>query len=90
MSKANKKIKLEEALKRLEQIVDAMESGETGIDEMIADYEEGMRLVAHCRKTLDQAEQRIRVIQAGAAGEIEAIPFEPSADEAEADPTPRE
>lgn len=76
MSKSAKKLKFEEALTRLERIIESLESGEVGIDESLAGYEEAMKLVAHCRKTLDEAEQRIRVIQTNAAGDIEAAPFE--------------
>lgn len=84
MGKSGKKLKFEEAMARLDAIVEAMESGEIGIEESIARYEEAMALAAHCRRVLDEAEQRIQKIQADAAGRPELTPFEPPATEDEA------
>jgi len=72
-----KGLKFEVAMQRLDAIVEAMESGEIGIEESIAKYEEAMGLAAHCRKILDQAEQRIQKIQLDAAGKPQLSPFEP-------------
>ena len=76
MAKAGKKLKFEEAMERLDSIVEAMEAGEIGVEESIAKYEEAMQLAAHCRKILDQAEQRIQKIQLDAAGKVSATDFE--------------
>ncbi len=78
MSKSARKLKFEEAMQRLDAIVEAMESGQIGIEDSIARYEEAMELAAHCRKILEEAELRIRKIQQDAAGEIRTEPFEPS------------
>lgn len=72
-------LKFEDALKRLDAIVEAMESGEIGLEESIARYEEAMLLKAHCQRILDEAEQRIRKIQLDAAGHLQSTPFEPPA-----------
>jgi len=77
MSKPPKNLKFEQAMERLDAIVEAMESGQIGIEESIAKYEEAMQLAAHCRRILDEAEQRIRKIQLDAAGRPQAEPFEP-------------
>jgi exodeoxyribonuclease VII small subunit len=77
MSKSARKLKFEEAMQRLDTIVEAMESGQIGIEESIARYEEAMELAAHCRKILEEAELRIRKIQQNAAGQIRTEPFEP-------------
>ncbi len=86
MNKSNKKMKFEEAMERLEAIVAAMESGEIGIEESIARYEEAMGLAAHCRSILDDAEQRIRKIQLDASGQPQAVPFEPEPPKEEGQP----
>jgi hypothetical protein len=39
-----------------------------------------MRLAAHCRQILDEAEQRIQKIQVDAAGKPQLAPFEPPAE----------
>ncbi len=82
MSKSIKNLKFEEAMRRLDEIVEAMESGEIGIEESIGRYEEAMKLAAHCRQILDKAEQRIRKIQVDAQGRPQAEPFEPPAEPA--------
>lgn len=87
MSKPAKRLKFEEAMQRLDAIVQAMESGEIGVEESIAKYEEAMSLAAHCRQILDQAELRIQKIQLDAAGKPELTPFQvpepPAGEEAE-------
>jgi exodeoxyribonuclease VII small subunit len=80
MSKTNRRLKFEEAMQRLDEIVRAMESGEIGVEESIARYEEAMRLAAQCRQILDDAEQRIQKIQVDAAGKPQLAPFEPPAE----------
>lgn len=84
MSKTPRKLKFEEAMTRLDEIVQAMESGTVGVEESIARYEEAMTLATHCRQILEQAEQRIQKIQLDAAGKVEAVSFEtPPAEEGE-------
>jgi exodeoxyribonuclease VII small subunit len=77
MSTPRRALKFEEAMKRLDAIVEGMESGELGIEESVARYEEAMQLAAQCRKILDDAELRIRRIQLDASGQMQAEPFAP-------------
>ncbi len=49
----------EQAIARLEEIIERIEGGEVGLEESIAEYERGMGLVARCRDLLSKAEQRI-------------------------------
>jgi exodeoxyribonuclease VII small subunit len=83
MSKLPKNLKFEQAMERLDTIVEAMESGEIGIEESISKYEEAMQLAAHCRKILEESEQRIKKIQLDATGQPRTEPFEPPAGPAE-------
>ena len=85
MSKTPKRLKFEQAMERLSRIVEAMESGEIGIEDSIARYEEAMELAAHCRGILDQAEQRIRKIQLDSDGRPVCMPFETPADAGDPD-----
>jgi len=64
---AKDKLKFEEALKRLEQIVEAIEQGKVGLEESIKSYEEGMALIGRCRAVLQEAEQKIQHLQAEGA-----------------------
>ena len=53
----------EEALAQLETLAEQIERGEIGLEESIAKYEQGMKLVAQCRSILNRAEQRVRELQ---------------------------
>jgi exodeoxyribonuclease VII small subunit len=52
----------EDAFQRLEETVAMLESGGLTIDQMIAKFEEGMALVAHCRRRLDHAQARVSIL----------------------------
>jgi exodeoxyribonuclease VII small subunit len=69
----------EEAMKRLEEIVELMESPEMALEELIARYEEGMKLVKICQERLAAAEKRIEIITRDSAGKPIVKEFEPSA-----------
>lgn len=65
----------EDAMQRLDAIVEAMETGEIGIEESITKYEEAMKLAAHCRKVLEDAELRIQKIQIESGG-VKSAPLD--------------
>jgi len=56
-------LSFEAALKRLEEIVRQLESGEAPLDEAIKLYEEGDRLKRQCEARLKDAQMRIEQIQ---------------------------
>lgn len=58
----------EAALKRLEEIVRKLESGEASLDEAIALYSEGDRLKQQCESRLQAAQAKIEQIQFGRDG----------------------
>ena len=60
----------EEALKKLETIVAAMESEELPLETLLAKYEEGTRLARTCQEKLAEAELKIQQLEKTAAGEI--------------------
>ena len=61
----------EAALKRLEMIVDEMESGETDLDTMIASFEEGQKLVKYCTAKLNEVEKKIeKIVKDGSGGVV--------------------
>jgi len=82
MSKAAKATEptFEDALGKLESIVEAMEDGELPLEQLLARYEEGTRLAKLCQEKLAAAELRIRQLEAApdAGGEPVARDFEPS------------
>ncbi|MES2596671.1 MAG: exodeoxyribonuclease VII small subunit [Verrucomicrobiota bacterium] len=69
-------ISFEQAMERLEEIVGTMESDRMPLDEMVGSYEEGMKLLQVCRQRIEQARQRIEIINIKGDGKAETAPFE--------------
>ena len=62
-------ISFEDAMKRLETIVEELESGQLSLEDSISRYEEGVQLSRRLTTTLDEAEKRIeRLVEDGDAG----------------------
>lgn len=57
-----KNITYETAVKRLEEIVAALESGELSLDKSLKLYEEAAELSAFCQKYLDEAEGKLTIL----------------------------
>ena len=53
----------EAALKELESLVMAMESGKLSLEETLAAYQRGAALLKHCQGVLAQVEQQVKVIE---------------------------
>ncbi|MDO9529911.1 MAG: exodeoxyribonuclease VII small subunit [Syntrophales bacterium] len=66
--------KFEEALKKLEDTVREMESGDLTLEESLKSFEEGIRLSRFCAKKLDEAERRIEVLLKNEEG-LDIQPF---------------
>ena len=64
----------EDALKKLEAIVTAMESDELPLEALLAKYEEGTRLARTCQEKLAEAELKIQQLEKTAAGEMKLKP----------------
>jgi exodeoxyribonuclease VII small subunit len=67
----------EEALKKLETIVEAMESEDLPLETLIKRYEEGVRLAQVCQAKLAEAELKIQQLEKGANGELKLKPLSP-------------
>lgn len=63
----------ESAIGELERLVQEMETGSIPLEQALANYQKGMNLLKYCRTTLEDAEQRVRVLEAG-----ELVPLDPS------------
>jgi exodeoxyribonuclease VII small subunit len=65
----------EKSLQRLEKIVNNMESGELGLEESLAQFENGIKLARTCQDTLANAEFRVeQLIEKN--GLQQTVPFE--------------
>ena len=63
MAKKNE-TNFEDQIKRLEYIVSVLDQGNASLNDMMSLYEEGMTLIVSCKKTLDEAEQKLTVLGA--------------------------
>ncbi len=61
-------LSFEDAMSRLEKIVDALDSGDVPLEKSIEIYEQGAALQRHCEDKLKQAEMRVQKIVAGQDG----------------------
>ncbi|MCX5688113.1 MAG: exodeoxyribonuclease VII small subunit [Candidatus Omnitrophica bacterium] len=57
-----KELKFEEMMKKLEEIVGELESGNMPLEESLKKYEEGMKLIQSCRKKLDETKRKVEVL----------------------------
>ena len=69
-----KDLPFEEALKKLESIVESMESDELPLDALLSRFEEGTRLARVCQAKLAEAELKIQRLEKNAAGELALKP----------------
>ncbi|KAB2647061.1 MAG: exodeoxyribonuclease VII small subunit [Verrucomicrobia bacterium] len=68
-------IPFEDALKNLESVVEAMESGELALESLIAKYEEGVKLAKVCQEKLAEAELKIQQLEKSSSGELKLKPL---------------
>ncbi len=55
-------ISFEQALSQLTGLVEKLETGELPLEESVAAFEQGVKLSRRCEALLDQAEQRLQVL----------------------------
>ncbi|MGN1112117.1 MAG: exodeoxyribonuclease VII small subunit [Acutalibacteraceae bacterium] len=61
----SKDISYEEAMKRIDEIVDCLEKGEVPLDDALKLFEEGTALTSLCYQKLENAKLKITEIKAG-------------------------
>ena len=79
-------IKFEDALTRLEEIVEKLEEGDLPLEESLSAFEEGIKLSRVCAKLLNEAERKVEILIKGEDGQLITEPFEeelPEDDESE-------
>ncbi len=69
-------LSFEDGIKRLEDIVEAMEGGELPLENLMEKFEEGTRLAKVCQDQLAKAEVRIQQIEKTSADDLKLKPFE--------------
>lgn len=62
-SEKNSNLSFEDSVKRLEQIVAQLDSGQSDLQTSLAQYEEGVSLLRKCHQTLETAKRRIAILR---------------------------
>jgi exodeoxyribonuclease VII small subunit len=76
-----KEIEFETALKKLEGIVENLETGDLSLEQALKQYEEGVRMADICSKRLTEAEKKVEVLMK-TGGKLKAVPFSTESGEA--------
>lgn len=63
-------MKYEQAIEKLEALIDEIESGEVGLEDSLKHYEQGTKLIKNCRDILNTAESRIAELMQDDEGEL--------------------
>ena len=63
-------IKLEDAMKRLDEVLAELERENTDLEQSLKLYEEGIRIVRLCNDKLSEAERIIKLLKINSDGEI--------------------
>lgn len=71
-------IKFEEALKKLEKIVEDLEKGDFSLDDALKKYQEGLELSRLCSQRLESAKKKIDLLVKNKKGEFELKPLDES------------
>ncbi|SVB43326.1 uncharacterized protein METZ01_LOCUS196180 [marine metagenome] len=71
MAKKKSSPSFEEALQKLESLVEKMESGDISLEQSLEWFEEGIRLVKSCRKQMENAEQKVQSLIKDSKGKLE-------------------
>jgi exodeoxyribonuclease VII small subunit len=71
----NTEIKLEDALKRLSEIVKGLEQSDCSLEQSLKLFEEGVTLTRACHTKLSEAEKKIEILSRVSAQGIETRPL---------------
>ncbi len=69
-------IRFEDALKKLEKIVEDLEKGDISLDEALKKYQEGIELSRVCAQRLEAAKKKIELLTKNKKGEFELKPLD--------------
>ena len=77
-------LKYEDALKRLEKLVNELDRSELDLETRLKKFEEGTKLARVLLKKLDQAKKKVELLDKSHVGEDQLVPFdEPGAGDEE-------
>jgi exodeoxyribonuclease VII small subunit len=73
-------IPFEQALKKLESIVESMEADDLALEQLLTSFEQGMKLIQVCQTKLAEAELKVQQLEKNAAGAMVLKPVSVSTD----------
>ena len=79
--KDQEKKKFEGALEELEKVVERLESGDLSLEDSLAAFEEGVRLVKFCNQKLTDVEKKIELLVKDKDGKLQLKPLDDKGDE---------
>lgn len=71
MAQEPEKQKFETAMEELEKVVERLESGELSLEESLAAFEDGIRLVKFCNQKLSEVEKKIELLMKDKEGKLQ-------------------
>lgn len=69
----SKKLEFEDSIRRLQEIIDDLESGDTPLKDTVSLYEEGVDLLQSCVSELKQSELKISELRKKSEGVFELL-----------------
>ena len=74
-------LSFEDAIRKLSEIAAELERGSADLERSLALYEEGIKLIRFCNKTLDEAQRKVKLLGINADGELTEGDFSVAGDE---------
>ncbi|NLV21811.1 MAG: exodeoxyribonuclease VII small subunit [Syntrophomonadaceae bacterium] len=71
-----KKQSFDNALKRLEEIVEQLESGQLSLEESLARFEEGVKISIFCQEELRKTDGKVSLLVKKLNGDMELLDFQ--------------
>lgn len=71
MAQEPEKQKFETAIEDLEKVVERLESGELSLEDSLAAFEDGIRLVKFCNQKLTEVEKKIELLMKDKEGKLQ-------------------
>jgi exodeoxyribonuclease VII small subunit len=68
--------KFEDAMQRLEDIVEDLEGGDLPLEDSLKAFEDGMKLLTFCSDKLDEVEKRVAILVKESDGRYTKKPFD--------------
>lgn len=75
MARKKKTERFEDALDKLEKIVEQLEQGEVPLEEALESFTEGVQLVRFCHKKLEEADKKIELLVKEQGEDWNTVPF---------------